>query len=112
MLFKKGTRLYGVRGELAAALVAIDDVYKDCGARLVVTSVMDSKHGDHSYHYEGAAADLRLPSRCGARKPDDEVSADIRFALTDEFDVVLEGDHIHVEFDVKRAVLMSAQKST
>jgi hypothetical protein len=71
----------------------------DYGYECVVTSVVDGKHSHGSLHYAGYAMDLRTRHLT----PTDQsliVSA-LKKALTDEFDIVLEENHIHIEYQPK-----------
>lgn len=97
LAFKPSTRLRGVAPELVLAIIACERVYAKHGFDLVVTSVTDGDHKAGSLHHIGCAVDLRLPPR----EPALMVAA-LRDALGVEFDVVLEKDHIHVEYDPKR----------
>jgi hypothetical protein len=74
------------------------------GGKLYVTSINDSQHMKGSKHETGDAWDFRLPSRLplgGMQKPDAAWTADIQAVLDAEFDIVLEKDHVHVEYDPK-----------
>ena len=65
----------------------------------VITSAMDGVHSVGSLHYSGQAIDLRLPndrSKCGA------IKLDLANRLGDDFDVVLEADHLHLELQAKQ----------
>jgi hypothetical protein len=89
----------GIKPELAVGLMVADGVYRDHGALMTVTAVCDSAHSPGSLHYVGLAADLRI------RDIPPETVAKIRerlaAALGPDFDVLLEADHIHVEFQPK-----------
>ena len=66
----------------------------------VITSASDGKHGPNSLHYKGKALDLRTKNL----RPEQvhPVYVALNEALSPGgFDVVLETDHIHVEFDPK-----------
>lgn len=67
----------------------------------VLTSGIEGKHGWSSEHFKGDAADFRI-----RHLPDRETAVDITQriseALGDDFDVVLEDSHIHVEYDPKK----------
>ena len=82
--------------ELVLALVVAERVYNDLGHDLVVTSVIDGKHIRASIHYIGGAVDIRLPGEHG-------IAARNRIAvrLGTDFDVVLEDNHIHIEWQPK-----------
>lgn len=101
MLFKVGVNLTGVREPIWYALGVFEAVYKAHGAKLVVTSLTDGVHPDvKNIHGNGFAADLRTntlhPDELTAILSEAKV---ILFELG--FDIVLEKDHIHVEFDPK-----------
>lgn len=65
-----------------------------------VTSVNDSKHMPTSYHYKNLAFDIRTSSitlsECKV------FIKHLKAFLGNCFDIVLEKDHIHIEFDSKR----------
>ncbi len=84
------------------AAVIIEPVLKEAGVELVITSGTDGKHGLHNatLHSAGLALDIRsrdlkTPDRVYA------VADKIRATLPPAYDVVVEGDHIHVEYDPK-----------
>ena len=96
MKLKHSVRLLGIRPEMAVALTVIDSLWPD----LVVPSVIDSSHSVGSLHYVGAAADLRTRDLTL-----DEVHARVstlKDALGQDFDVVIEKSHVHVEYQPKR----------
>lgn len=101
MKFKPGVNPFGLRPELLVALVAADNIWRMLGGELVVTSINDGKHSRTSLHYTGAAADLRT------RDFSDDIKQtaawNLRSALGDnpDFDVVVEEDHIHLEYQPK-----------
>lgn len=62
---------------------------------IVITSARDGQHGKTSLHGAGAAIDVR-----NRNWPDNIGMADeIREELGPDFDVVLEHDHLHIEYD-------------
>lgn len=81
---------------LLLALIVADDVYSDHGARMVVTSLKDGKHSAKSLHYAGAAADLR--TRTLAQGAAAQIAEDLAGRLNHHYDVILESDHIHIEW--------------
>ena len=85
----------GITGELFLALLAADEVYKAHGSEAVITSMNDADHMQGSKHYTGEAADLR---RWNVWSPS-KVVRELRDALGDDYDVILERTHIHIEFD-------------
>jgi hypothetical protein len=75
------------------------EVYKAAGNDLTLTACVDGKHSTCSLHYAGVAIDLRtrdLP-------PSDvqKLIAEIKECLGGNFDVLLEVDHMHIEFQPK-----------
>ncbi len=98
MQIKDGVDINGIKPELVMGFIVADSVYKDLGKELVVTAVVDGKHGIGSFHYIGLAGDLRT------RFFDDngeEAARRLRVSLGKQWDVVLEKDHIHIEFNPK-----------
>lgn len=99
---KKDVDLRGITPECAVGLFIAAQAFEARGVPLVITAVRDGKHKVGSLHYVGAAFDCRLASRY-TQNPDTDlrILADLKDALGPQFDVVLEGDHFHVEFDPK-----------
>lgn len=97
---KAGVRIQGIRPETAVALQIIEGAYRDAGYPLTLTAAIDGKHMAGSLHYAGCAVDLRTRDI-----PPDKL-APLRQAIQDrlgqDFDVVLEGDHFHVEYQPKQ----------
>lgn len=67
--------------------------------RVRVTSISEGKHSTGSLHYRGMATDFGMAGIHRVKKR--ALSAAIRKRLKEDYDVVLEGSHIHVEFDPK-----------
>jgi hypothetical protein len=101
MRFKAGVRIRGIAPEMAMAALAIDTLWVEKGWDLVVTSGIEGEHGADSLHYVGRALDLRTKAAGITQDEARALAAEIRKRLTEEFDVVVEKDHIHVEFDPK-----------
>ena len=89
----------GIRPELVFALFVAEQIYQKYDKELVITSLVDGRHSPTSLHYAGCAADLRTNffTRHGAEIIRDE----IRDKLGTDFDVILESNHIHLEFQPK-----------
>ena len=88
----------GITPELFLALLEADRLYKKAGAKeVVITSMNDSKHMKGSKHYCGNAADLRI---WNVRSPE-KVCRTLGVSLGDDYDVILEHNHIHLEYDPK-----------
>ena len=100
-MIKPGVSIAGLRPEIVFALAELREVCREFKAPFVVTSGTDCKHGTGSLHYVGLAADLRRtddPLRPGLAE---QMRAAFERALGAEFDVVLEKDHFHCEFQPK-----------
>lgn len=92
MTIKPGVQLRIMSTQILLAILEADRILEGTA---VVTSVSDGKHSAGSLHYVGLAFDLRLPAN-----PAGFVGA-LKAALGAEYDVVLEHDHIHVEYQPK-----------
>lgn len=84
--------------EMRAALDTVEAVHvRIAGRGAIITSARDGKHKDGSLHYRGDAVDVRTRDLAPA------VRARLASALANDlgpgFDVVLEPDHIHIEYD-------------
>ena len=93
---KEGVQLTGLRPEMVLATVVIDAVYTELGVPTVITSAVDGQHSENSLHYTGLALDFRT----NTLPPDfqGKLLNLVTTRLGAEFDVVLEEDHLHVEF--------------
>ena len=96
MELKSGVKLVGLHPELHLGLVIANEVYASHGVNMVITSVLDGKHSKTSLHYAGYAADLRIKN-LGNTDPYD-VAKEIKRRLGVDFDVIVESNHIHLEF--------------
>lgn len=100
MILKEGVNVHGISTELLLGLTVAATVYDQYGEELVVTSLNDSRHSRTSLHYSGNAADLR--TNYFDRETQLKVVAEIKRRLGPDYDVVLEKDHIHLEYQPKR----------
>lgn len=96
MIIKEGVSLAGIQPTIVLALLVTEQVFLNRGELLVVTSALDGVHMRGSLHYVGAAVDVGLPPSNVA-----PTVADIAIQLGDNYDVVLEAGHIHIEFQPK-----------
>ena len=100
MRLKNGVRAAGVRPELLLALVVTDSLFTECGKELVVTSLTEGQHSETSLHYAGAAFDFRIWEFDEAGLED--FVADLRKSLGQDYDVVIEPTHVHVEYQPRK----------
>ena len=100
---KAGVKLQGSQGglqpQILLAIVVADQVYRDHGYNLIITSGSDGKHKVGSLHYQGQAVDLRTRHVPAERIP--LIAKVLHERLGSDFDVVVEKDHIHLEYDPK-----------
>lgn len=101
MQIKPGVRLIGLRPETCLAVTTAYSVFAHHDHDCVITSVTDGQHSYGSLHYAGCAFDLR--SRHLNAETAQKVLADLKECLGQDFDVVLESDHFHVEYQPKEA---------
>ena len=96
-MIKSGVDIRGLTPQMAIAYTIACRCYGqyDC----VITSASDGKHGPNSLHYKGQALDLRTRHLNGQGLQ--AVYHKLKESLGEQFDVVLESDHIHVEWDPK-----------
>lgn len=95
---KPGVRVGGLAPEMVLAGVVVMMVFREWGYNsCTITSCRDGQHKEGSLHYVGKALDFRTRDVVQSQLP--TIVADIKEALGEEFDVVLEKDHIHLEFD-------------
>jgi hypothetical protein len=97
MLIKAGVDISRLNREIRRALPKIQDVLRYYDQELVITSTYEGNHGEGSLHYADDAIDMR---KIEARPIDGEDK--IKEKLGKDYDVVLERDHIHVEYDPKK----------
>lgn len=99
---KPGVRISGIRPELLLAIIAAERVFEKAGHDVTVTACVEGKHAANSLHYVGLAVDLRTKDILPADALG--IIARIKVALGDDFDVVHEVDHVHIEFQPKTPV--------
>lgn len=99
MRFKAGVVMYRINSWLEDAFPTIDAISREIvGRDAMVTSARDGIHSSNSLHYQGRAIDLRIRDIADASlkwRYRDRLAE----ALGEDFDVVMETDHIHVELD-------------
>lgn len=96
MKLKQGVKLEGAQWQTWKAAIIAEEVMIQFGAELWITSVCDGQHKQASLHYKGLALDIRT---WGIKGRELRVVEALKKALGDDYDVVLEATHIHVEYD-------------
>jgi hypothetical protein len=94
-------RANGVQPEILYAMLVTETVYLSMGYDFTITALTEGKEwrSPRSLHPPGLAFDCRtrhIPDRML-----DELVARVKGALGPEYDVVLESDHLHIEFDME-----------
>ncbi len=97
---KIGVKLRGLTPEMLLAIVVVEGAYADLGYDTIITSACDGRHSRGSLHYVGLAVDFRTRHIGSDRL---KVTGKIKDRLGLEYDVVLERDHIHVEYQPERS---------
>jgi hypothetical protein len=100
LALKPGARLHGLRPEMVVALLVAEGAFAQQGEACVVTTAANGHHRRGSLHYSGAAVDLRTRHLTGEQVQ--AVLGLLRSRLGADFDVVDEGDHIHLEWQPKQ----------
>lgn len=96
MLIKAGVDISRLRPKIRKKLTQLNYVMKKYGEmELIITSTYEGDHSPGSLHYANLAIDIRKPVRNG------KIKDWITETLGDDFDVVVEKKHIHIEYDPK-----------
>jgi len=96
---KKGVNPSQIKPELNLAVtVALSIWSRQSEPVLIITSITDSQHGNASLHYIGYAIDIRIRELHSNPK---DLSDALRDSLVSDYDVILEKDHIHLEYQPK-----------
>jgi hypothetical protein len=94
--------LRGLNEKMLPVFRKAPNIWRKYGKNLVITSGLDGKHCKGSRHYAGLALDLRsLNLKRNARA---QVRNELAVALGHEFRVLMEDDHIHVEYDTPQNI--------
>jgi len=98
--------IFNASSQIIKALPIIDEIYKHFGFIAVITSCKDGRHMKGSKHHSergnlspSDAVDLR--TRFFTIDQTKEVAFQLRSQLGKHYDVVVEIDHIHLEYDYK-----------
>lgn len=99
LTLKSGVLFVSVHSKIIEVLPIIDRVYQMFGINGVITSIRDGVHKTNSLHYKGRAIDLRTRDLTDLQRP--EFHFELANAVGSDYDVVLEKDHVHLEYDPK-----------
>ena len=106
LVLKQGVELAGLSPQIcmAAFIVHLLALGHSNDGKVVITSGSDSHHSSKSKHYRGDALDFRTRNLEGNLEA---LREEISTALGRDFDVLLERDHLHVEYDPRRPRALS-----
>lgn len=86
--------------QIVTAWTIADEVSKKhTGKHITITSILDGKHKTGSKHYTGEAFDIRTFIYTPAQI--NNLTNVLKLTLGKSYDVIFEGDHIHIEYDPK-----------
>ncbi len=92
----------GLKPEITCTISIIKDVADELELDVILSSAIDRTHSRGSLHYVGLAIDIyweRFTQFDG-----DEFRVNLKEQIGVHYDVVLEGDHVHVEYQPKEPV--------
>ena len=102
-MFKKGVRFTPTLSPIWIGVQVAEQIYSEMGYDCVVTSWADGEHQETSLHWIGHAVDLRTAAAGIWQDEAREIAARMKMRLPDaEFDVVVEDNHIHLEYQPAR----------
>jgi hypothetical protein len=99
MLLKLGVDISKLEFHCRRALAAVEKIWIwQKWSEAVITSTYEGNHSVSSLHYQNRAFDIRLPGIAAISNVALEL---LKKELGPDFDVILEEDHLHVEYDPK-----------
>lgn len=93
---KAGVKFTELNNQFIRLVKVLGDIGELFGKPLTITSGNDGKHMDTSLHYENLAWDIRIRDLPKDRVP--RLVEELKLRLPG-YQVILEKDHIHVEWD-------------
>jgi hypothetical protein len=88
----------GVTPKMLVIAAAAANTAEKGGFEVVITSGTDGTHKRGSKHYSGDALDFRTSNLTLEQRK--ALIAGLMARLGDDYDIILERDHLHVEYDV------------
>lgn len=85
-----------LRKEIRVGMWAVEFVYSRHGWDLQLYHTFDGEHMEGSLHFKNRAVDLSLPPVAYAG-----LAGEIKLVLGDEYDVIVEAECLHIEWDPK-----------
>lgn len=100
MIIKKGVDITRLKDTVKEELERIETCCQLINGKkyqMTITSGNDGVHMENSKHYRNEAIDIRRRDMINAMK----TAKIIKYVLGNNYDVILESDHIHIEYDPK-----------
>ncbi len=102
MQLKPGVKIDKLQPQALLGIVVVNSIFeREHWPELVITAGNDSVHKKGSLHYVGQAFDIRTRDLIQNQVKEAYLTEQIRGSLGVDFDVVLEKDHAHIEYDPK-----------
>ena len=96
MKAKSGVKLFGLQLPMRKVQIYAEEIWKEHGQKLVITSTTDSVHSAGSLHPFGYAEDLRT---FYFKRSTKRIVADkLQKKLGKNYQVIVKFNHIHVEY--------------
>ena len=96
MLLKTGVDISRLKPPIRKKLNIIEECFnKYYVDEMVITSTYEGNHNPNSLHYANLAIDIRCPATIN------NFFVNLKEKLGNNFDIVFEKNHIHIEYDVK-----------
>lgn len=100
ILYKDGVKRDGLVDVMDMYIMSIGFLHlKYFFKKLVITSTTEGKHRKNSLHYKGLAFDVRISDK--TKEETNRFLNLLKFHFDRTLDIVLEKDHIHIEYDPK-----------
>jgi hypothetical protein len=100
-------KMHTMSPQIGFAIETLRELASEDQVTVEVTSISDGVHGLKSWHYRGFAFDFTVPNDFTGQDGRQlgpytrKVAGQLRTELGPDFDVVIEADHVHVEYDPK-----------
>lgn len=96
MLLKTGVNISQLLSPIRKKLNLISSIVLEVSQQeMVITSTYEGTHSPSSLHYANLAIDIRLAKNYV------KVAEELKAALGKGYDVIVESNHIHIEYDPK-----------
>jgi len=100
MKIKRGATIAGLDIRMRPVLIAADELWREHGEEVAITSGLDGTHSAGSLHYYGLAVDCRTRyfTNPGVTATELQHRLDKKHG-SGVYDVIYHKNHIHVEYD-------------